>query len=365
MTAASALMLLLTHTASAAEATELAPWLRGDVDITYGFAAENARLLEDGTAVGTRDTLSHTVDFAGEFTAGPGIAVYFDLPFYAGTDIRYADTYTMIIDPNTDSGTYLGAAAASEDPSVSGKGLGGTWLGLKGTPFSEDLFAKRGDKVTWLIDVGFRFPDKSNLWTVSEDGQRGAGPGSSAFRLKTAFSTHLKWTEPYMVASLTRSGPAKNVALVDADGTQLTDDAVSVQPASEMALRAGLEVVAVNREAVGARFAIDAHTDFGYRSWQDIPSGIFLPDVLDSSRSALATQGEAGFVSAGLSLNYRIMEWVQLNVGGDLGTIMPQQVEHFYDVGTGMGTTTWGINTTLKIRGRDRPERMLWDPKPE
>lgn len=363
MISASALLTLASTHAMAAEATEVAPWLRGDVDIRYDFSTESARLLEDDALVANRTIDQHLMTFSGEFTVMPGAQVFFELPVYIGETITFEDSYSMVIDPNTDSGTYLGSDPVGESVVVEGKGLGGTWLGLRGTPLSEVLWPKRGDKVTFLVEVGFRVPDKSNLWAISDSGTRGAGPGSTAFRLHTAASTTMKWTEPYVAATLTRSGPAKNVALVDEDGNKLADNAVTVQPAHEIAMRAGLEIVPVVRQAVGSRFAIDVHGDFAYRSWQDIPSGIYLPDVLDASRAALATQGETSLASAGLSLNYRIFEWVQLDVGGDFGVIMPQSVEHFYDVQTGMGTTTWGLSTNLKFRGRDKPERLPWDPK--
>lgn len=363
MISAPALLLLSAPAALAAELTEIAPFLRGDVDISYDFETENARLLEDDTLVANRTIDTHLMRFGGEFTVMTGAQVYFELPIYLGETITFSDSYSMVIDPTTDSGTYLGSEQVDGPVTVQGKGLGGTWLGLKGTPLSETLWPRRGDKVTLLVDVGFRVPDKSSLWTVSEDGQRGAGPGSTAFRLHTAASTKMAWTEPYVAAWLTRSGPAKNVALVDEEGNKLADNAVTVLPAHEIAARFGLEVVPYTEPSSGARFALDVHGDFSYRSWQDIPSGIYLPDVLDGSRGALATQGETSTASAGLGLNYRIFEWAQLNVGGDFGVVMPQSVEHFYDVQTGMGTTTWGVHTTLKLRGRDQPSRFPWDPK--
>ena len=45
------------------------------------------------------------------------------------------------------------------------------------------------------------------------------------------------------------------------------------------------------------------------------------------------------------------------------GTVMPETVEHYYPVSTDIGTLTWGVHTTLRFRGRDKPERLPWEPK--
>lgn len=361
---ASAMVLLLLSSTSAwsADLTEIAPWLRGDVDIRYAYDNEAARLVEGDTVVGKRTITDNTLTFAGNFTVGPGIAVAFELPYYAGTTVGYTDATAMVIDPNSDSGTMLGTSALDPQPGATGSGLGGPSLMLRGTPFSETLFKNRGDDVTWLFEAGYRFGDKTNFYALDESGTaRGGGPGGAALLLRSAFSTTIRWSQPYIQGSLVVPGHVA-VDIRDTDGTVLSS-AAQVRPGTEARVRAGTEIVAVAREAVGARFAIDLHTEFAYRGWQEVPSGTYLPSILEASRSAVATEGETTSLSAGVGLNYRIMEWVQLNVGGDLGTVMPETVEHYYPVSTDIGTLTWGVHTTLRFRGRDKPERLPWEPK--
>ena len=206
--------------------------------------------------------------------------------------------------------------------------------------------------------MGYRFRDKSSLWTT--DGtNRGAGPGSAAFQLKTAFSTTIGWSQPYLTLGMLRTVPLRDI-----DNTGLQADQI-IQTSSSLDMTAGTEIVAISRDSSGARFAIDLHGNFGLRSWEDIPSGVMLPSILDASSTLVATEGEHSYVNGGLALRYRVFEWVQLDVGGDLGMVMPYQVEHFYPVSTGMGTVAWSMGTRLTVRGRDKPERFPWEPKTE
>ena len=358
MLSATLLILSTLPAALASDATELAPWLRGDVVVDYQFSAENARLLEDDTQVGSRQIQDSQLSFGGDFTFAPGAALTFAIPYFAGTKISYTDATDMAIDPTTDSGTMLDTEVLDPQPAIYGKGLGGAWIGLRGTPFSEALFPKRGDKVTWMLEASYRFRDRSNLWTT-EGTDRGAGPGSAAFKLGTAFSTTIGWSQPYVSLSLLRSVPLRDI-----ENTGLQSDQV-IQTASTLDMTAGTEIVAISSPSSGARLAFDLHGNFGLDSWQDIPSGVMLPSVLDASKSLVATEGEHSYVNGGLTVRYRAFEWVQLDLGGDVGMVMPYQVEHFYPVDTGMGTLAWSMNTRLTMRGRDKPERFPWEPKAE
>lgn len=349
------LLILLPSLAVAAEVTELPPFLRGDVTVGYDYASEHARLIEDDTLVGQRDIVDSTLRIGGTFSFAPGAQLYFSLPITAGTRVSYTDATTMILDPNGNSGTAVDTALLTEQPELFGKGLDAPWLGVAGTPFSEVLFPDRADRVTWLVDVGYRFKDKSSFWADNGSGQRGGGPGAAAFRFRTAFSTTLGFSEPYVVATLQKTVPLKTL-----DNTGLEEGSV-IRPASEVALRAGTEAVVVSQDATGAKFAIDVYGDLVYQSWADLPSGTYLPSVLDASSGQIATQGETSRFGGGLTLKYRVMEWVQVDVGADLGTFLPYQVEHYYPISTGMGGMTWGVHTNLRFRGRDQPERMPWE----
>jgi hypothetical protein len=98
---------------------------------------------------------------------------------------------------------------------------------------------------------------------------------------------------------------------------------------------------------------VDPHLEFGFQSWQDVPSGTFLPDVLDASKPLLATESEYAFLSTGVNLDIRIMEYIELDLGADVGVRSGHQVEHLYPIDTSMGTLTWQTSAALRFRARD------------
>ena len=55
----------------------------------------------------------------------------------------------------------------------------------------------------------------------------------------------------------------------------------------------------------------------------------------------------------------RFTDYVQLNIGGDVGTTTPRQVEHAYPISTGLGTINWQVHSALKFRARDTFVEMV------
>ena len=348
---------VLTGSARAAEVTELAPMLRGDLDLRYNFDTDSSRLVEAGEEVGKRVLAAHQLTYAGEFSFIKGAGVFFEIPHPVSQTITFPDAHEMSIDADfgagKEAGTMIGSDELSTPPEVKGSGIGGTWVGLRGTPFSEELFQRRGDRVSWLLEVGYRFKDKSNFWTLNDSGNRGAGDGAPAFRLNAAFSTTYRANQPYLTVGLVRTGRI-DVDVADADGTTVATGLI-IRPASVYDLGVGTELLAGEYDAgeTKGQVKLDFNLHFGYRSWQDIPSGIYLPSILDLTRSIAVTESEYAYAKGGLGVNWRIVEYAQLNVAGDVGTATPQRIEHPYPVDTAMGNVEWGIHTVLRFRARD------------
>jgi hypothetical protein len=348
------LPLLLAATAAlAADATSLAPFKRGDVELRHDSQLESMRLVEAGETVGERMTATHHLTLGADFSFAPGAALFVDLPIYFSDRVAFASGREMTFDPNTDSGTYIDASALDIDPfdkpGVQGSGVGGVWVGLHGTPFSQD-FARR-DRATLLLELAFRTPDKTNFWTADESGKRGAGPGASALRLGMAASTTLRNTEPYTAFAWERVG-ALSTDVRDETGALLAS-AMEIDPASSATATVGTETTVWRDADSGGQVSLDFHLDLGYRSWQDIPSGLYLPSVLDASRTVPVTQSDAVFLEGGAGMHYRIIEYVQLGLGGTVGTISPYRIEHPYAVSSGVGTLGWGVHGYLRFRARD------------
>lgn len=350
MIAALSLLAALTSPAAqAADVTELAPMLRGDVQLAYDLDAERARLLEGDALVGRRGLTDHTVTWSASFSVYTGLALFTELPHHVSSRIRFRDAQSAGFDPVNDTGTYVGTPSLGDPDPTLGKGLGGTWLGIRGAPYHEQLFADRGDRASVLLEAAWRFQDQTNLWSYGPRGERGAGPGGAAFRLRGAFSTTHRSAQPYLVATWVRPTG------IDMDVTDANDRVLAsgrFTPASEVELLAGAELT-VSEYQDGGRVNLDFRGRFGYRSWQDIPSGLYLPDVLDGTEGQTATEGEHAFLTGQVGVNWRIVHYLQWNTAGEFGFKTPRTVEHFYPVTTGLDTMHWGITTSLRFRIRD------------
>lgn len=351
MIAALSLLAVLTSTpAEAAEVTALAPMLRGDVQLRYDIDAERARLLEDETVVARRALTDHLMTWSASFSFYTGAALFLEMPHYASSRIRFRDASTMGFDPVEDAGTFIGTDSLEDPDPTLGKGLGGTWLGLRGAPYHETLFGDRGDRASILLEAAYRFQDKSNMWSYGPRGYRGAGPGASAFRLRGAFSTTHRTAQPYLVA--TWMVPASiQMDVVDENSRTIATDR-RFSPASDVELVAGAELQVAEYQD-GGLVSLDFRSRFGYRSWQDVPSGLYLPDVLNGTEAQTATEGEHAYLAGSFGVNWRFIHYLQLNMAGEFGFATPRTVEHFYPVKTGLDTMTWGFTTSLRFRIRD------------
>jgi hypothetical protein len=348
------IVLLTLGSAYAAEVTRFPPALRGDVEIRYDVGGEKGRLLEDDTNVGTRRLTHHHITYTGTFSPVTGVALYVGLPHLASERVRFFNTQSMSYDPRLENGTMVNTAGVPDAEAERGTGMGGVWIGLKGAPMHRELFPNRSDRVSWVLDAGFRFRDKTNFWTYGPRGTRGAGPGAPAFRFQGSVSSKHRWAEPYLVTTLLRTGRI-TTDVVDENG-QVVAQGLDLRPASRVDGVVGVEYT-VHEYGQGAMVALDMHGSFGYATWQDIPSGLYLPSVLDASSQLPATMSEATRVGVGGGVNWRFIEYLQLNVTGDVGINTGGRVEHYYPVSVGMGALEWGVHTTLQFKVRD----LLWE----
>ena len=83
-----------------------------------------------------------------------------------------------------------------------------------------------------------------------------------------------------------------------------------------------------------------------------MPSGIFLPNVLESTKDNLVTQTELVRFGALIGSHFQWNTTLGVDVLGNVGYISPQRVEHAYDIGT-LGSFDWGINIMARYRFRD------------
>ncbi|MDP2306718.1 MAG: hypothetical protein Q8P18_11905 [Pseudomonadota bacterium] len=337
--------------ASAAVVTEIPPFLRGDIQIAYSYEQLAGTLVERGdedVEVGQRTISDHMLNYGLTFSVGPGIAVFAQVPHYVSSRVSYGSLSDMVYDPGTGSGTYVGTTPGTEGTQVDGAGLGGVWFGVRGTPYSE-AFEKRNSATTWLLEGAIRTGDPTSFWTVDEAGKRGAGPGGTAARLHTAFSTTLGISSPYITGTYIGEGK-QTVTVVTPD--DVSHGEVELDPANHGDIRIGIELLTGRNPASGAQFVFDLHMGVAYDAFAQLPSGFYLPNVLDVGAGGLIQQSEQMEAGAGIAAHWRPFENMQLTVNGDLGYHLPQRIEHPYPVYTGADTLSVTLGSTLGVRFR-------------
>lgn len=372
----------------AATPTELPPFLRGDITVGYAFDHQAGGLqeflpygscedtVEDPCTldVGDRTITEHRLHYGLTFGVYNGVALRLDLPHYALSEIRYKGTGSMILDAATNTGTYKGVPLDPESSTVgyTGSGLGGTWLEVEGTPFSE-AFTKRNNKATWLVAGAVRFPDSTDRWAYNDGTAKyGAGPGGTAFRLRSAFSKKFGASEPYFSFSLTSEG-AYNRRLINADGVaQLENDRVNGQDAcaastdylsadgtcipiylgTHVDLLMGVELGTAENPNSGGRFSTDLHWGVRYGSWASVPSGSYLPGVLGITAGRPELQSESLEAGGGLGFNVRFFKYLEWRLGVDGYYHAAQRVESQYPIYTGPDTYHLTASTDLVVRIR-------------
>lgn len=338
--------------ASAAVVTEIPPFLRGDIQIGYAYEQLSSMLVERGDEadvdVAERTLSDHMLSYSLVFSAGPGVAVFARVPHFLSSRVSYGTRSEMVYDPGTGSGTYVGTTTGTEGVAVDGAGLGGIWFGVRGTPFSES-FEKRNSATTWLLEGAIRTGDPTNFWTVDDTGKRGAGPGGTAARLHTAFSTTLGNTASYVTGTYVGEGKHK-VTIVTPDGVSRGE--VEVDPANHGDIRIGIELLAGRNAASGALFIFDLHLGVAYDAFAQIPSGFYLPNVLEVGAGAAVQQSEQLEGGGGIAAHWRPFENLQITLNGDLGYHMPQRIEHPYPVYTGDNAVTVRVGSTVGVRFR-------------
>lgn len=338
-------MLLLLASAGAAEVTTMPDRLGGALEVRYRGQVEFGSLLEGTQVVSKRQIQEHHVDAKLEFSPLAGAALVVGLEGTAAWKWSYPSARTMVLEPVDGGGSYEFGEPDPDAPPYERKGSGvaGVWLGAAFSPFSERLFPKQ--RASWRFDVGVRPGNKkSNRWTVGQNGQRGASMGGNAVRLSGAFSQRSGLAEPYVRAVYQNEGKV-TVALADEDGPRAP--AFTVKPASWVEVIGGTSILG-NKDSPGTT-SFDIHVGATYRTWEDLPSGMLLPNVLDAAKTIPSTHSEtiSGLVGMGTWLAFG------KNVGMSLGArfvyTVPNRQEHLFDVTT--SPDTFGVQWHAALRG--------------
>ncbi|GDX81100.1 hypothetical protein LBMAG42_29110 [Deltaproteobacteria bacterium] len=353
-------MLLALAVAQAATVTDLPPFLRGDVTVSYTFDRlqgslnQHGALPIDDAEVGKRDINAHVMHYGAAFGVAPGAAVYVDIPHTIYQSVEVSEWSKMVYDPGSETGSYLGTATAEDATLSRGNGLQGVWSGAKGTPFSQS-FTGRRNRVTWLLEGAVRTPSDASWFEIAEPsttggiGTRGAGAGGVGLRVSSTASMTEGKTEPYIRLAYEDNLPTTIDILAD-DGTPLWLNC-EIDPANKVDAAIGAEFVLGQNDSSGSRSAFDLHVSTAWESYQDVPTGTELPAVL-LPEAGLSQRAESLELGGGIGLDLRFMKYLSLSLFGDARYHLPQRIESPYPVYTGGDTVHIVAGTQLQIRVR-------------
>lgn len=352
-----AVALVVPTTALAADVTDMPPELGVHVGLRYTGLGVSGGLVEGGAGganpvpaeiVSGRRVTRHDLDLAAEFSPILGLAAGLELIYTPAVRFAYPDARTMRVEPLTGAGSYLAGAVAPDTPAVRGSGIEGLWFNVAAAPFSERYAQQQ--RASWRLEAGFRTPSKHrNLWTAP-NGHRGVAPGGTAFRLGGAFSSARGVVEPWVRAMWTHENGVK-VDVIDEAGVTWASD-LPIKPASTFDMGLGMEVVGYDAgpdAETPLRFAVGPSFTAGYRSWEDVASGVYLPNVLDGARAIPVTSGDTLTLRAALDVSLHAADLIRVSAGLGLDYAVPYRLEHVYDVRTSPGTL--GIDGTIAVTG--------------
>lgn len=333
-------LLLISLSAHAADVTYIPDAMTGAVELRYRGSIETASLEELDQSIARRTQRQHTIRWGASFSPIRGLsaAIRFEqTPLIA---YQFRNAQQMVIDPLDGGGTYLPGDIAP-DSEIRGNGLNGVWFGMSGVPFSEAYALK--DPITWKVDLSFRTGNRNNsLWTVNE-GDRGAALGGGAMRLTTSFSSRRGRGDSYLRLRYHKEFKATVEQPTVSGG--VTE--VEIRPASQVSALAGVEII--GHDTATSVFAVDLHLGTAYHTWEDITTGVYLPNTLDTALGIPVTSGEYVQAQMGLGFRVRILDNVRFSLDADGLYNTPHRLEHVYTVRTAEDNV--GIRWTVGLTG--------------
>lgn len=338
-------ILLLGSPALAAEITGIPEPMQLQVGLSYTGLSERGGLSEAGLRIADRRISRHDLLLDTEASFFPGVSFGLALGLTPSLRFAFPTARPMIIEPQDGSGSYLTAEPGTGSTLLQAGGLTGLWLSAAVVPFSESY--ARNHRASWRLELGARTPSpRRNLWTAP-NGTRGAAPGGSALRLAGAFSTERGAAAPWIGAVWLKENRVK-VDIIDEAGTLWAED-LQLAPASTFDLSGGVELELATAPASDTRFVLTPWLGSQYRTWEDIASGVYLPNVLDGARTIPVTAGDSLALRAGLALGVDTAETFRARLGLDFRYGTPFRPEHVYPVRT--TADTWQLGWSVRLDG--------------
>ena len=361
---------LLATPAQAEDRLRAPPMLRGDLDVGYsgGFdvgslrdrRVEGDRWEEVARSVRQR----HGLQVAGAFSPYHGLTVLLDVPVVFHQRRTWASANTVSWDSVAQRPVAVDRPSLSREErngSASARtlrGLGELGIGLRGLPFAQQGVPGRQAAATLSLEAMLRLPSGGNFNTVRDDGTAGPGTGGATVELAAVFSRRIRTMEPYAAFEASLRAPYR-VALFDSDGAELPADdpaGARLDPADELCLRVGNELLLLDRPAQDARGVLDLRAALRYVGPDEVSSGTLLPAELPGTAGHVAVRSEHVVVELGLGLRLRTRSQAELRVDLAATWTSPHTQERLgpgaYSIRT--GPNSFGVSGGLGVRVRLR-----------
>ncbi|MBX2800319.1 MAG: hypothetical protein KTR31_21750 [Myxococcales bacterium] len=313
--------------------------------LRYAGSSEGGGLVEGGERVAERRVRRDDLDLVAEFSPFEGVAATLGLALSPTLRYGYSNARSMVLEPVTGGGSYLDGDP-SDPVEIRAGGIRGLWLGGAVAPFSETY--DKGQRSSWRLDAAVRTPSAGrNLWTT-RNGRRGPSPGGAAVRLASTFSTTRGNATPWLRATYQREG-GFSATIRDEDDTQWARN-VALRPASTADVVMGVRVGAGRVTEADTGVELDLWLGGQYRSWEDIASGVYLPNVLDGARSIPVTTDDQIAATAGFAVDVDVRSAARTRLGLEARYGTPYRLEHVYDVST--TADTWRLGWFVQVDGR-------------
>jgi hypothetical protein len=363
--------LLAPTLAFGAVATETPPMLRADIDVGYAGGIDYVQLQDrvDSAFVysntGSYLRQLHGVDLSARFSVYHGIAVTLGMPITIWDRNGWQRPRQFRWDPDHSKPTLVGGRELS-GTDIEGLSAGRIHagprelsLGFRIVPFAQEGLPNRQAPASLAIDFAALFPTGGRHDVVRDDGSAGPGEGGMGVLLGMTAARRMGFVEPWLSGHWHVWAPYR-VVLTGADGNPLAGDAddgrYRLDPADEVRMRAGVQMIAQENRAADTAITIDVSLGVTYRGPDEVSSGTRLPVPLDATYGHPAVTGEHVMVDGALQMRFRPKAPVELvaDLGG--GWIAPHTLEQVspdaYTVQSGAGSfrARFGLGVRVRIR---------------
>ena len=323
-------------------------------DQLYEMTRNNAEVL-----VGSRKQTIRTNTLLLEYGVLDILSISIEKPVSMFQSHEFSNPYAMVYDPYFMTGTlqhqeilregdsFFGELAKNGDtPTLTqiGSSSQRSWIGVNFFPFHERFYTSRGDIFSWKLGLHYRRTNQNNFYSLNEN-ERGAGSGSAAWRITGAFSKGTSKSKPYLGFQVILPSEYTH------NFNTITAFESTIHPAKDSHFKTGVELYPLQDTAYGHYACVDLFGKFGYQSWQEIPTGVYLPSVLTTAQDIIISQSDNLYAHVGAGVNLQYYTYGAFRIFGHAGFSTPQKIENYYNVSSN-GTFGWALGTEFRFRYR-------------